>query len=317
MHPTVQGETSKDILKGISITLLILAISFYMPILGFFCSLLVPLPVLFYRAKLGRTNGLIIPVATLVIMSAINRSISMDLLFFVELLFLGFVLSELIEMDLSIERTILYACGAILLTVFVALYFYSSISHMAMGTMISDYIKTNLEYTITLYREMGVSEENIQKISSSMDRIQYVLVRIIPAIVGASTLFLAWMTLLLAKPLLFKHKLFYPDFGPLNSWRAPEFLVWPVIACGLLILFFDSSIGMLGYNGIVVLMVIYFFSGIALVSFFFEKKRFPRILKISFYSFIAIQQVLLLLVIILGFFDIWFNFRKMGTRHSA
>ena len=77
--------------------------------------------------------------------------------------------------------------------------------------------------------------------------------------------------------------------------------------------FFESQIGM---NGVIVLMTVYFFQGIAIVSFFFEKKQLPVALRFILYSLIAIQQLLLLVVIGCGFFDMWLNFRKLETNRS-
>jgi uncharacterized protein YybS (DUF2232 family) len=62
---------------------------------------------------------------------------------------------------------------------------------------------------------------------------------------------------------------------------------------------------------------VYFFQGIAVVSYFFNKKRFPRTLRIFLYSLIAIQQIILLLIIGLGIFDMWLNFRKLNPEKEA
>jgi uncharacterized protein YybS (DUF2232 family) len=70
---------------------------------------------------------------------------------------------------------------------------------------------------------------------------------------------------------------------------------------------------LLAVNGLMMLMTVYFFGGIAIVSFYFEKKRFPVIVRVMIYSLIAFQQIFLLLVIGLGFFDMWLNFRKAGA----
>jgi uncharacterized protein YybS (DUF2232 family) len=64
-------------------------------------------------------------------------------------------------------------------------------------------------------------------------------------------------------------------------------------------------------------MTIYFFQGIAIVSYYFEKKRFPRILRVFLYALIALQQFLLLLIVGLGFFDIWLNIRRLPVDKSA
>ena len=96
MIRTIPKNIPKDIINGIVITSLIFVVSIYMPLVGFFCAMFAPLPTLFYRSKLGRQNGAIVPILTMILMVAILGEISIDILFFAELLLLGFVLSELI-----------------------------------------------------------------------------------------------------------------------------------------------------------------------------------------------------------------------------
>lgn len=307
MPQNVQG----DIATGIAITSCIAALSIYLPIIGFFCALLIPLPILFYRSKLGRTTGVIVPVVTIIVMVAMLGGISVDILFFVALLLLGFVLSELIELDLSIEKTVLYACGTVLFTGFVILTLYSNMSNAGIITLVSQYVTRNLELTMELYEKMGVSEKKIIINSDALENIRYVLIRIIPALAVASTFFVAWTSLLLARPMLKTRALFYPDFGALNLWKAPEALVWVVIGFGLAFFLPDRAFKVLGLNGMIIMMTIYFFQGIAIVSFFFEKKKLPILLRFFLYSLIALQQMVLLLVIGFGFFDTWLNFRKL------
>ena len=310
------GGISRDVLTGISITCVIFALSVYMPIFGFFCSLFIPLPILFYRSKLGRKTGAIIPIAAGVIMMMVLGRFSIDLLFFFELMLLGFILSELMAIDLSVERTVLFACGAILASAILGLAFYSQIIQKGLTDVAAEYVTKNLQLTLLLYEGMGMSEENIQLIANSLEQIQYVLLRIIPALAIASTLFVAWTSLLISRPLLKSRDLYYPDFGPLNLWKPPEHLVWGVIGCGLVLLIPSGSVKLIGLNGLIMLMAVYFFTGIAIVSFYFEKKRFPRLLRIFLYSLIALQQFVLILVIGLGFFDVWLNFRKIKSPNT-
>lgn len=313
---TVQGEVLKDIAIGIVITSFLFAISIKLPVFGFFCSLFIPLPTLYYRSKLGRRTGSFIPALTIITLLVMFGGLSVDIFYFIKLLLIGFILSEFIELNLSIEKTILYTCSVALFSGLAAFLFYTSIAGIEIKSLASEYVAKNLEMTLELYKSMGMPEENIHTISSSLENIQYVLVRIMPALVTASTLFIVWTCLMLAKPLLKTKKLFYPDFGSLNLWKAPEYLVWVAICCGLLILIPNKTIKFIGINGIIIMMTIYFFQGIAIVSFYFEKKKFPRTLIFFLYSLIALQQALLLMVIGLGFFDMWLNFRKLEMKKS-
>ena len=76
MTLTVQGDLSKDIAAGIAVTSIIFAGSIYLPVLGIFCTLFIPLPILYYRSKLGRANGVIVPgVAVFIMLPDIPRKL--------------------------------------------------------------------------------------------------------------------------------------------------------------------------------------------------------------------------------------------------
>lgn len=311
MPLTATAETIKDISIGIALTSFLFTVTVLSPIFGFFCTIFIPLPTLYYRTKLGRKYGAVVPAATMLLLIVMLGRLSIDIIFFFELLLIGFALGELFALNLSIEKTVTYVCMAVLVSGIVVLFFYSSISTTGIKTIISDYVRKNLELTIELYKAMGMSPESVRMFSESLEKIHFVIVRIVPALVITSTLFIIWATLILSKPLLVARKLVYPDFGPLNIWKAPDYLVWVVIGCGLMLLIPNTSLKLLGTNGLLILMTIYFFQGIAIVSFFFDKKRFPRLLRFILYTLIALQQILLLIVIGLGFFDVWLNFRKL------
>ena len=74
-----------------------------------------------------------------------------------------------------------------------------------------------------------------------------------------------------------------------------------------------TGIRLVGINGLLVLLTIYFMQGIAIISFYFEKKGLPRFVRVVLYAMIAFQQLFLLVVIGIGLFDMWINFRKIDT----
>jgi uncharacterized protein YybS (DUF2232 family) len=301
----------KDIVNGVLTTSLIFAASILIPLFGFFCSLFIPLPTLYYRIKLGRTTGVIIPILGFIIMVVVLGGFTIDAVFFAGLLLVGFILGELMEFRFPIDKTVLYACGAVLMGAIAGLFIFSSVSGQKLYAILSQYVAQNLELSLALYQSLGMSDENLRLIQGSLDKIQYVLVRIIPALTIASTLLVIWINILVSKALIKGKYRLHPDYEKLNRWQAPDFLVWAVIGCGLLMLFPASAAKLLGINILLIAMTIYFFQGMGIVSFFFEKKKVPRIFKILLYSLIALQQLALIAVIGIGLFDMWFNFRKL------
>ncbi len=304
---------TKDIINGIVLTSVIVAISVAVPIIGFFFVMFVPLPTFFFRTKLGRKGAAVIPIAVTVLAVLVIGGFSLDVFFLIALFILGFGLGELFELGVTIEKTVCYPSLAVWLVSSIFLLFYSFMSDVDVIALISEYVASNLNHTLTLYKEMGMPEETIQMLDRSMPQIQYVLIRIIPGMVMASTLFVTWMNILVAKPLYMLKQLRFPDFGPLNRWKSPEILIWGVIAAGVMLLIPDKTIKIFGINALLIFFVIYFFQGIAIVAFFFEKKKLPGMLKVALYSLIGFQQILLFLIACMGFFDAWLDIRKLNS----
>jgi uncharacterized protein YybS (DUF2232 family) len=309
-----QNGVSKDIATGVTATLIIFSIAVFLPVIGFFFSIFIPLPVLFYRAKLGRRHGLIVPLVAVAVMGLVLGGLTTDIVFFAGLMLLGFAISEMFEKKMSVEITVVAACGIVLGAGLIAILLYSVFANTGIYSLVSAYVANNLKLSLELYKSIGIPQKTIDTISGSLDQIQYVLVRLLPALVAASTLFVAWTNLIAARPLMERRGLYFPDFGRLNHWRAPEPLIWGVIASGLIMLIPATGIRLLGVNGLLVLLTIYFMQGIAVVSFYFEKKKLPRIIRVVLYMMIAFQQLLLLVIICIGLFDMWINFRKLDTK---
>ena len=311
MTHIAHGQTRKDVIVAIAVTTLISMAALHLSVLGPFVGLFVPLPILFYRSKLGRSSGLLTLMAvTLIVTSFVGLNSVGTAAFLFELGLVGLILPEVFEMNLSVEKTVGITAGGVLTMGALILALYTLVSTTSPWALASDYVEKSVKLALAMYREMDVSEEKIDMLSQSLDGILYVMLRIIPAIMIVATLFVVWSNLLLARLVLRSKELFCPDFGRLNQWKAPEHLVWVAIASGVLLLFGHPGIKMLGINGLIVIMMIYFFQGIGIVSFYFEKKQFPKILRILLYGLIAIQQPLLLVVVALGFFDIWIDFRR-------
>jgi uncharacterized protein YybS (DUF2232 family) len=308
-------EPQKEFVTATAITTLIAMAGLYLPVLGFLVSVFVPLPLLFYRAKLGRSQGALLLIAvTLIVASMMGQRSITATAFFFELGLVGLILSEVFAMNLSVEKTVAVTTAVVIATGGLLLALYGLLSTNSLWGLMSDYLQRNLELALAIYKEMEVSEERIAILAESMEGILYIMLRIMPAIVIVSTLFVVWSNLLLARPLLRGRDLFCPDFGTLNEWKAPEPLVWLVIVSGVLVLMPNQGLKLLGINGLIIMMMIYFFQGIAIVSFYFDKKQFPRLLRGVLYGLIALQQLVLLLVIAAGFLDMWVDFRRMKNK---
>jgi len=301
---------SKDLATGIVVTCLAVAVCTVVPIAGLMGSAFIPVPLVFFRAKLGR------PAATVIALAALGCAVllggRLEVLFFGELLLIGFAMGELMARQWPLEKTVAAVCVAVMIAGLAGLLASSLGTGQGLLTTLSEGVRYHLELSLQLYQQMGLSEDQLHFLESSIEGIQQVLVGMMPALVIDSTLMVTWISLLAARGVCQRRGLPFPDYGALNRWKAPELMVWGVIGSGVLLLVPTLSAKMVGLNGLVVFMVIYFFQGMAVVAFFFQKKQIPRLARMVLYGLIAVQQLVMLAVIGVGFFDTWFNFRKLG-----
>lgn len=316
MQTAAHGPDQKIVLFGAAMTALICALSISIPVFGFLFFLIVPLPAFYYRLRLGTKKAALIAGCAFIFLVFFSGGLSADLFFIAGMLLLGFFMGEFIEKDLAIEKTIGYASGLVLAAGAFGLVIYANISNLGLAQMISGYISRNLEMTIALYKSMEMPEESIALLTESMDQIRYVLVRILPAIFTAGLLLSAWINLLLAKVVLKSKKYAYQSLVGLNAWKTPDTLVWGVVASALMLMMPAGFLKLLGINGMIVFTIIYFFQGIAIISFYFEKKSVPSAIRFLLYGTIIIQQILIFAIAGVGFFDVWLNFRKLGNNDT-
>ncbi len=307
-----QDRPYKNILTAVALSTLACFLSVSVPVIGFVCFLFLPLPITFYRVSLGRKTGAMVALGALGLTAIFKGPLGADLFFLLGMMGLGFSMGEFIEKNFSIEKTIGYACALVVLSGAFLLFLYSSTSNLGVGRVISDYIGKNLTLSLAAYQKMGMSEEHIRTLSESIDEIRYVLVRTLPSLLTAGLLCAAWLNLLLARFIITPQSGLKPDLFALNRWEAPEILVWGVAAAIAMILIPSGPVKFIGLNGLILLMTVYFFQGIAVISFYLQKKSIPLALRVLCYSFIALQQILVLVVIGIGLSDVWLKFRKIG-----
>jgi uncharacterized protein YybS (DUF2232 family) len=301
-HPIIIKES----LIGIALCLLIFGAVFTFPLLGVFALLFLPLPVLFYRLKLGRNCGGIIVAVSFFILLILTRGVAFDVLYFGSLLMTGFFLGECLERHLNIQKTIVFTTLLVAGAGITAFALYTTTQGQTMEGVLTDYLTRYFTMTADIYSEMGIEKDQIEQLNSAF-------MVILPGMFLVSYVSTIWLNILIIRHLLERKGITLKSIEHLNQYRVPEFLVWVVILLGLALMLPVQSLKIISINCLIVLMLVYFFQGIAVVSFFFQKKKTPMALKIFCYSLIAVQLYVLIMVIGLGFFDNWINFRKINT----
>ncbi len=317
-QPGPNPTSWRDVFQGIAVLALLYAGSVYLPLLGAFATPFLPLPVFFYRRKAGKTGGRLIAVGGVAAAAAIEGGTGPNLFFFFELVLLGLTMGELAETPQTLERAALKTSAAVLGAGTAVIVGYAHTAGGDVVGLIRGYIRASLNFTLAMMKAMGGETDgagpHFERLQSAVDTIGSFLLHTTPGLAMSTTLFLFWTTLLLSRPLFRATGIESATTHPLNRWKAPDRLIWVVIVCGVLLLIPAGFLRVVGANLMMVLFTVYFFGGIAVVSYFFETKRTARFIRLIVYTLVAMHQAALMFVVGVGLFDTWLDFRKRISR---
>lgn len=283
------------------------------PLFGSVLLFLLPIPIIYCYLKNGRLHGLLVILASLLIsmlLASNDQALGFPVIFLLFAGFLGIVLAEFLKRHYSIEATI-FLPVLMLLLVWSSLIFYkTSVSGIHVEQWLKNFIYRNIQDSIALYTALDVPAETIRVLKDNGRQIADFLVNILPAVALISAVFSVWINVLVVRGLLKKSELLNPEIMDLSLWKAPEKLVWFLIAAGMMLLIPAESVNIFGMNILIVAFFIYLLQGLAVTSFFLKTKKIPLALRAIFYFSVSIQQYFTLLVVAIGLFDLWVDFRK-------
>jgi uncharacterized protein YybS (DUF2232 family) len=308
------GLSSVSFAGDIAIVSLVLLLAALAPIGGVIALLFIPLPVFFYYAKNGRARGIVLTGLSLTTLffaaGIIDLYASFPLLAL--LTFSGVVMAEVLHRNYPIEKTVAISVAATCVMGSIIFLYQSFRFGETPWHMIGAFTEQKIREGIEFYTYLNISPEQIKLLKENIAGIVFFITAMFPAICLVSLTFMVWINLLLGKRIFRKYGLSYPDFGDLSLWKAPEKMVWYLIAAGAILLLPDERTEILGWNVLIVILFAYLLAGIAIISFYLKKNSLPSGLRYLIYFLVFAQQIVTLLVVTAGLFDLWVDFRKLN-----
>jgi len=317
--PACRDMKITDIMGCTCTVLLLLLASVWVPFVGPFFSLLIPLPFLYYASRLGLSQGVKTGIISLFIVGLIARLTGYThiILFCIEFSLLGVIISEIYRREFSFGSTIFWGTVLMLIVGIFFLFMIGLSKGMGPLDLILEYFQSNLGNSIRLYEDIGLEPEKVIQIKQFIQGLSDLIARIYPSLIIVGTAFVVWVNVVISRPLFRLKGVGYPDFGPMDRWQASEHMVWGVIAAGFALFFPISGIRSLAINALIVTSVIYVFHGLSIVMFFFNRHNIPGWARLGVYVLIVVQQIFLIVLAIAGLFDQWVDFRKIHRKEEG
>jgi len=308
-QPTVGREFFFHIVLTLSCFLSIT----FVPLAGFFAGILTPLPTALALIKFGLPAASVVPAVSGVFGSVVLFLMDMpqSIPYFAALLAMGMVLGYGIGRSWPSEKVV----GLSSLLVISMSAFLLAVTLWETGGDLIRMLEEDFSKAISAtLKQLGKPSSEVQELESSLLAAVPTIVRIMPGITISCTLGICWINMLIARR-------YCRTLGPnacqledLTRWKAPEPLVWLVIASGLILIAPLPGLRYPALNALVVLGSIYFLQGLAITSFFLAKWKLPLLMRTLIYAVLALQQFASMATAMVGLFDMWFDFRKMTKK---
>lgn len=229
----------------------------------------------------------------------------------------GLLIAQIAARNGSIEKTVIYPSIFIIAAICIYFIYGGSVLSINPWQLVERHIAAAVEENIKLYSQLPFRAEDINFFKDNKRDITNVLTRMFPALVVITATLIVWANILLGKRILGKAGIVLPNLTALNRWKVPEFIIWIFIVSGGLFFVQNKDITFFSSNIFLVTCFVYLLQGLAIVSFFFQKKNVPFFFRYLFYFLIAVQQILMIPIVAIGLFDIWVDFRKFFQKDQA
>ena len=169
-------------------------------------------------------------------------------------------------------------------------------------------ISEDMDQSLALYKEKSSGIYQVE-LENWFRQFKEVIIRFLPGLLGSVFVIISLSNILVPKIYLakrLKHEAFAPVF---TQWKLPEPLIWVIITAGVLAFLGKGIFNVCGENALLVLSSIYFLQGLAVVAFYFERLKVPAFIRWITYILLCIQWYGLILIVIIGVSDVWFDLR--------
>lgn len=228
----------------------------------------------------------------------------------------GILIATIAFKNVSIEKTIIYI--SLFISASICSYFlYSGYSqNINPWHLVQKFVTETVKENIKMYSMLPVEKEDINILASNKQNIINFFTNIFPSLVVIASAFIAWINILIGRNMLRKKNTAFPQLEKLSSWKAPEFMIWIFIISGTLLFVPFEQIIILGRNIFIVICFIYLLQGFAIISFVFQNRNAPNFFRYLFYFLIAVQQIFMIPIIVIGLLDIWVDFRRFFQKNK-
>ena len=307
----VERHQAKDVLIPYGIFLFIILVAFVAPPLGMIVGMLTPVPLILVYLQRGKVMGLI-TISTVALALFFLVGPELAIAFIATSGLMAAAMAESTRLSFSLEKIILVS--TLVPTVFALVIMFAGLAGKEGSSLeiLEDNFKETAQSYIQILEKSGETPENLAVFRKAVEDRAPIVARIIPSFVLIGTLVGVVINFLTVRYVWLRfYSRKYFDGMDVSRWMLPDVTVWVLIAAIGSIFLGPELSRVLGMNLAIVLVFLYFLQGLSVVTHILKTKAFPKWVWIIVFILIPLNPMFFGLVVGMGLFDIWVDFRKI------
>ncbi|MBN2706106.1 MAG: DUF2232 domain-containing protein [Deltaproteobacteria bacterium] len=249
------------------------------------------------------------------------RSVSPVAVYFFEFGLSSLILDDLLQRRRLGVETLFLSAGLTTFIVILLMLWVSYGQGLTPVALAENFMKANIAGVVTIYENIGVPREQLDTLKLAADAVAAWAGSFFPTLLFVG-FYLIHNVGFGAARFFYNRRHGHPpeilrNLSEFAHLQLPQVMVWPlIVALGALFFFPLSGFWQVAaLNGAGLIAFAYLIQGLAIVQFTLAAFDLSLIQRSFIFFFFLAFQFLLVLLILLGIFDIWFDFRKRITRY--
>lgn len=306
-------------LLPVAAILALLLVAMLVPPFGVLIGVFIPVPLVFLYVQLGRRPGVILLALVFGVLFTLLGP-RQAVLFFTEYAVLAGVMAETIRFRLSFDKCILFSALVSAALSIILLFFIFTDRESTLTEFFQKQIEGHFAQSLEALRAVGDKPEDLKAMQEFADKASGSLAQAYPSFIIIGTFITAVINYYVVRFVwgrIYGSDLFHP--ARFSEWTVPDQTVWVFIGSGALYFLAGDILGTIGINLFFLVLVVYFFQGLAILIYFLESRKVPVFFWVLIFFVIVFQPLLIGVAIGLGIFDTWMDMRKVrpGQEQSS
>ncbi len=303
--------TEAAMICGILVIMAMLS-AYIFPFIDFFF----PVPALIFSKRRGFKYSSLAIVAALIIVTIILGPVN-GLNYLILYAPIAIAMSYLIDKDKKASTVLIGGAVATLISVVLSLFILDKIVGVGVTEQITAYIKEIFDMQEKIINSIG-SKEQLELIKEMPEVIIELAVNLLPVIIMATSLALAYINYVIAQKLALRFKIEMKQLKDIAFFSLPRnfmisiafFFILSYVLRG----FNFPNIDVIISNIVVIVQIALILQGLALAKFYMAQKRVNGFLRVVVFIFIIFNPIIMSIMTAIAIADLIFDFRKLRTR---